>query len=225
MAENEKKQTSSSKMNGFLDKNKKIFITILILVLVCLVGYIVVSKISNSTKEKNLAAIDEIQYTLTNESAALEEADLEARRATALEGLEPYAQKGGIVGARANLLCAELLYQQGKYEDAIAAYKATAEKSKNSYLAPLAYFNMAACYEQVNNLEEAANNYKLAADSKEFALAVHAKFSYARVNETKGNLAEAITAYTELYDKNPSDNWGKLAKTRLIALKAEGKTE
>lgn len=225
MAENEKKQTSSSKMNGFLDKNKKIFITILILVLVCLVGYIVVSKISNSTKEKNLAAIDEIQYTLTNESAALEEADLEARRATALEGLELYAKKGGIVGARANLLCAELLYQQGKYEDAIVAYKTTAEKSKKSYLAPLAYFNMAACYEQVNNLEEAANYYKLAADSKEFALAVHAKFSYARVNETKGNLAEAITAYTELYDKNPSDNWGKLAKTRLIALKAEGKTE
>ena len=77
----------------------------------------------------------------------------------------------------------------------------------------------------MNKLEDAAANYKLAADSKSFALVPHAKFSYARVIEASGNKAEAITAYTELYDAYPNDNWGKLAKTRLIALKAQNKAE
>ena len=225
MADKAENQTSSSKLNSFLEKKKKGLLGLLIALIVCLAAYIVISAVNNNIKEKNLAEIEEISYTLTHDSASLDESELNARRIDAIDNLAVYAKKGGIVGARANYLCAELTYQQKKYEDAATYYEATAKKAGKTYLAPVAYYNLGVCYEQLNNLEDAAANYKLAADSKSFALVPHAKFSYARVIEASGNKAEAITAYTELYDAYPNDNWGKLAKTRLIALKAQNKAE
>lgn len=225
MADKAENQTSSSKLNSFLEKKKKGLLGLLIALIVCLAAYIVISAVNNNIKEKNLAEIEEISYTLTHDSASLDESELNARRIDAIDNLAVYAKKGGIVGARANYLCAELTYQQKKYEDAATYYEATAKKAGKTYLAPVAYYNLGVCYEQLNKLEDAAENYKLAADSKSFALVPHAKFSYARVIEASGNKAEAITAYTELYDAYPNDNWGKLAKTRLIALKAQNKAE
>lgn len=225
MADKAENQTSSSKLNSFLEKKKKGLLGLLIALIVCLAAYIVISAVNNNIKEKNLAEIEEISYTLTHDSASLDESELNARRIDAIDNLAVYAKKGGIVGARANYLCAELTYQQKKYEDAVTYYEATAKKAGKTYLAPVAYYNLGVCYEQLNKLEDAAENYKLAADSKSFALVPHAKFSYARVIEASGNKAEAITAYTELYDAYPNDNWGKLAKTRLIALQAQNKAE
>ena len=225
MADKAENQTSSSKLNSFLEKKKKGLLGLLIALIVCLAAYIVISAVNNNIKEKNLAEIEEISYTLTHDSASLDESELNARRIDAIDNLAVYAKKGGIVGARANYLCAELTYQQKKYEDAATYYEATAKKAGKTYLAPVAYYNLGVCYEQLNKLEDAAENYKLAADSKLFALVPHAKFSYARVIEASGNKTEAITAYTELYDAYPNDNWGKLAKTRLIALKAQNKAE
>lgn len=223
MAENNEKPTSGNKtgnkVNNFLEKNRKIFIAILIAVIVCLIGFIVAVSMSAKQKEKNIARIDEISFVLTDGSASLEEGELDARRNDALEKLQPLAKKGGIAGARANLLCAELSYQQNDYENALNYWKNAALKSKKSYIAPLAYYQIAVCYEQLNKLEEAAENYKLASDSKEFALVPHAKFSYARVLETLGKIDEAIDVYAQLNDDYPTDDWARLAKTRIILLR------
>ena len=103
--------------------------------------------------------------------------------------------------------------------------KAAAEKGKKTYLAPLCYFNLAACYEETGNIDDAATYYKLAADDKDFVVRTHALFSYGRVLESKGNYAEAAAAYTELNDNFSDDSWANLAKSRLIALKKDGKIE
>ena len=50
-------------------------------------------------------------------------------------------------------------------------------------------------------------------------------FSYGRILEAKADYAKAAAAYTELNDNFPSDSWAKLAKSRLISLKNEGKIE
>ena len=53
----------------------------------------------------------------------------------------------------------------------------------------------------------------------------HAMFSYARVMETKGDYTEASAVYTELNDKYSDSEWANLAKSRLIALKNNGKIQ
>ena len=217
--------TASKKLAAFIEKNKKAFIAILIVLVCCLIGYIVCASVAKSNKAKNLQALDEISYELTSKSSDLEDAEIESRIATALEKAAPLTKKGGVVGARANMFCAELAFKQEKYEDAANYWKDAAAKAKKSYLAPIAYFNLATCYENLGNVDAAMENYKLAADNNDFVMRTHAMFSYGRILETKADYANAAAAYTELNDNFPSDSWAKLAKSRLISLKNEGKIE
>ena len=215
--------TASKKLAGFIEKNKKAFIAILIVLVCCLAGYIVFALVSSSAKAKGLQALDEISFEMTNKSSDITEAEIATRLSTAFDKASAYTGKSGIVGARANMLCAEITYQQKKFAESADFWKATAEKAKKSYLAPLAYFNVAACYEEIGKADEAAENYKLAADNNDFVMRTHAMFNYGRLLEEKGDYAAAAAAYNELNDAFPGDTWADLAKSRLIALKKDGK--
>lgn len=221
----EEKITASSKVNKFLEKNRKALWSILGIIVVAIIAYVVVDVCSTKAASKGLEAIDAISYTLTKDSNKLEEAEVEARRTAALNDLAAYTKKGGVVGVRANMLCADLEYQTKNYQAALDYWKATADKGKKSYTAPIAYFNIASCYEALNDNASAAEYYKKAADFDDFVLALHAQFSLGRVLETKGDYAEAAAVYTQMNDSNPDDTWSKLAKTRLIKLQIEGKAE
>lgn len=215
--------TASKKLAGFIEKNKKAFIAILIVLICCLIGYIVFATLAESSKEKTLQALDEISFEMTDKSSDLEEAEIASRLNTAFEKASAYTGKAGIAGARANMLCGEITYQQKKFAESAEYWKATAAKAKKTYLAPLAYFNAAACLEETGNTDEAMENYKLAADNTSFVMRTHAMFNYARMLETKGDYATASAAYNELIDNFPNDSWANLAKSRIIALKKDGR--
>ena len=89
----------------------------------------------------------------------------------------------------------------------------------------MAYYNSAVCYEELGNKDEAAANYKLAADNNDFVMRTHAMFSYGRLLEEKGDFTTAAAAYKELKDNFSDDTWAHLAESRLIALKNDGKIE
>ncbi len=218
-------ETAGKKLAGFIEKRKVGFIVCLIVVICLLAGYVIFASVANSNKVKGLQAIDEITFEMTDKSSGLSDSEIEARLNTAFEKASAYTKKGGIVGARANMLCADITYQQKKYAESADYWKAAAEKSKKSYLAPLCYFNLASCYEETGNKDDAATYYKMAADDKSFVVRAHALFSYGRVLESKGNYADAAAAYTELTDNFSDDAWANLAKSRMIALKKDGKIE
>ncbi len=218
-------QTASKKLAGFIEKRKVAFITNLVVLVCLLLGFIIVSVVIGKTKAKDLKALDEITYTLTSESSSLEDSEIELRRQTAIEQIAAYTMKGGIVGARANMLCADLTFQQKKYEESVEYWKNAAHKAKKTYLEPIAYFNLAVCYEELNNAGAAAENYKAAADNADFLLKTHAKFSYGRVLETQGKYENAVEVYKELNDNYPDNEWSYLAKTRVIALQNAGKVK
>lgn len=224
MAE-QKKETTSSKAEKFVTKNAKVLIVVLAVVVCGVIGYILGNFISSKSNAKALSAIDNITYELTKDSAALEATELDARRATAFEQLAPYAKKGGVVGVRANMLCADLAFQQEKFEASAEYWTAVVAKSKKSYTAPIANYNLGVCYEQLGKTEDAAAAYKKAADAEDFTLRAHAAYSYGRALEAKGDYKAAVEAYNELNNRTPDDTWAKLAKTRVLVLKVEGKAE
>ena len=221
----EVKTTASSKAAGFLEKNKKVLVTVLVAAVVVLVAYTVAVSVGAKSNAKSLQKIDEISYALTNGSASLSDDELASRRTKALEDLSAFVKKSGVTGVRANLLAADVAYQAGNKEDAIAYWKAAAKAGKKAYTAPIAYFNIGSCYEDLDKLDDAAANYKLAADDKNFAMRAHAAFNYGRVLEAQGKVTEAVETYTKLNDELPDDSFAKLAKTRIILLQLEGKTE
>lgn len=218
-------ETAGKKLAGFIEKRKVGFIICLIVIICLLAGYVIFASVANSNKVKGLQAIDEITFEMTDKSSGLSDSEIEARLNTAFEKASAYTKKSGIVGARANMLCADITYQQKKYAESADFWKAAAEKSRKSYIAPLCYFNLASCYEETGNKDDAATYYKMAADDKNFVVRAHALFSYGRVLESKGNYADAAAAYTELTDNFSDDAWANLAKSRMIALKKDGKIE
>ena len=68
-------QTASSKLAGFIEKRKVVFITVLAVLICLLAGYIITSTVLSKSKTKDLQALDEITYTLTNGSSSLEESE------------------------------------------------------------------------------------------------------------------------------------------------------
>ncbi len=223
--ENKKEVSSSeSKLAASLEKNRIPLVCTFVVVLAALVVFTLVEVIGSKQTEKNLSKIDSISFALTDSSDGLEDDELEARRAEALSSLEPFVKKGGIAGVRANMLCAEILYQQDKYADALVYWERTAAKGKKSYTAPIAYYNIGVCNEQIGKLDAAADSYRKAAEA-DFVLASHAGFSYGRVLESQGKYDEAFSAYQDLNDRNPDDTWANIAKTRMIALQTEGKVK
>ena len=218
-------QTASKKLAAFIENHTKGFIVILCVLLGLLVGYVLGASVANNNKAKGLQALDEITFEMTDKSSGLSDAEVEARLNTGFEKASAYTNKRGIVGARANMLCADITYQQKKYAESADFWKAAAEKSKRSYIAPLCYFNLAVCCEETGKTDDAATYYKLAADNNSFVMRTHAMFSYGRLLEAKGDYATAAAAYTELNDNFSGDSWADLAKSRIIALKKDGKIE
>ena len=142
-----------------------------------------------------------------------------------LAKLSAFTNKGGIVGVRANLLYADLLYKQDKFADAIPYFEKVASLKPKAHTAPLALYNAAVCYEETGNVEKACELYKQVSENKDFFLMAHAKFSYGRILESQGKYKEAVEVYSELNDALPYDTWSNLAKTRILDLQISGKVE
>jgi tetratricopeptide (TPR) repeat protein len=223
MSEKTEKTTASSKLDSFLSKNKKGVIITFVVVLVLLIGFLAFEIIKSTSSTKDLAKVEALYYELVDSSSDLDETAITKRSTECLEKLAPYTKKGGIVGVRANMLSAELAYIQADYEDAITYYDAAVAKGKKSYTAPICLYNKGSCLEELNKLSEAAEAYRAAAEFEDFGMITHAYFSLGRVLEATGDYAGAVEAYKTLSDKLPDDDWGNLAKTRLIELKNQGK--
>ena len=137
MAEKTEKTTTSAKLNGFLEKNRKPVLITFIVVLVLVIGFIAGAIIVSTTSKKNLAAVEAYYYELTDSSTSLDDAEITKRATECVENLAPYTKKGGIAGVRANMLSAELSYILKDFESAVTYYDAAIAKGKKSYTAPV----------------------------------------------------------------------------------------
>ncbi|QTQ11337.1 tetratricopeptide repeat protein [Treponema parvum] len=219
------KKTFSEVLGNFILKNRKIILCVFAVSAAVILAYAVIATVSGKNVEAGLEKIDKITYSLTDKSSDLSEAELEARRGDALKELSEFTAKGGIVGARASMLCAEIYFQKKDYMNARTQWLASASKAKKSYIAPLAYFNAAVCSEELGDSDSAIKYYDEASKFEDFLELSHALFSLGRLQEEKQDFTSAEASYKKIVDKNPSESWAKLAKNRIIALQAQGKLQ
>lgn len=222
---NVEKKSLSENLGDFILRNLRVIFVFCGVLLLGAVFAVVVISVNEKTIEKGLGKIDLISYELTNKSYDLSETEIAARQDKAVSSLSELVGKSGIVGVRANMLSAEIYYQKKDFENARSAWLAAAQKGKNTYIVPIAFFNAASCSEELGNLDDAAAGYKSASEVKDFYEAAHALFSLGRVQEAKEDFVAAAASYQALVDKSPEDSWAKLAKNRLVSLKISGKVE
>lgn len=216
MAQKEK-DTASSKLSDYIGKNKKVIIIAGVVIIAGVLIFTLVNLIGNKVKSKNLNALDQIENSYVSDIASLEGDELKAKQDEVLKSLEAYTGKSGVVGTRANMLSAEIAFASETYDSAVKFYEA-ATKQKKVYTAPVVYYNAGVCYEKLGMNDKAEEAYKTASSFEDFVLYAHAMFSYGRILEAEGKVEDAVKVYTELNDKQPNDEWAKIAKTRIIAL-------
>jgi tetratricopeptide (TPR) repeat protein len=120
----------------------------------------------------------------------------------------------------------EIFYRQGDYQKAIESYTLFLEKSKNSYLAPLALSNIGACWEELKNYKKAEETYQTFLEKyPEHFLAPPIYLSLARCqleNKNKNQAQETYHRVTTLY---PGSRWQEIAQGYLDTLKGKKEEE
>lgn len=220
---NKNPQKAEEEVGTFVSKNRKPLLITVIVLAVAVIAVCVSIAVIEKNKVSGISKIDAIEYTLTKDSTSLSEDELMTRRNTALTDLGPYLTKKSIVGVRANMLAADITMQKKDFGNSKTYWIAAAEDDKNAYTAPICWYNAGVCSEQLGDNESAAKQYQNAADAKDFMLVTHALFSVGRVKEATNEYTGAAAAYNKMVDKYPNDEWTKLARSRLISLKADGK--
>lgn len=233
MAEKVQKESFADKLNASVAKFSKALVALVIILVIAFIALVVISNVNGNLTKKGIEQIDTITYNLTraadedteldeSEAAAKKDEDKASKQKEALEQLAALSSKSGIVGVRANMLIADIKYDQKNYSEARDAYLKAAN-GKKAYTSSLNYFNAAVCSEELGDNDSAVQYYKLAGEDQNFALLDHALFSLGRVYEAKSSFEDAKAAYEKIENLHSSANWAQLAKSRLIALKAEGK--
>ncbi|MCI6441842.1 MAG: hypothetical protein MR856_02660, partial [Spirochaetia bacterium] len=114
-----KKESTNSKLENFIFKNRKAIITVAGVAIVAAVAVCVVVGIKDLQARKGLAAVDQIEFEYTVKSAELSDSEISARQDKALSAIESLCTKSGIVGVRANMLCADINFEKKYYAEEV----------------------------------------------------------------------------------------------------------
>ncbi|MGP1588085.1 MAG: tetratricopeptide repeat protein [Treponemataceae bacterium] len=204
----------------FFTKTKYLWIGLICAVVVALLIVLIVTKVSQTGREKCADYMDDIVFSYeTNKDKFEGDAALEAENEF-LEKLEEFCTKYGKnrKTIRAYMTIAKIHMERKEYAESLSYWEKACGCDKKSYLAGISNFNAAVCFEQENNLEQAKACYMKAADNKNFIPKPHALFCAARVSELQEMKDEAINIYGKIIDSYAEDEWAKLAKSRIIAL-------
>ena len=223
----EKKNVSSEqKLGEFLSKNFKALAIVLGVAIAAIVDYVIWFNVSVSLVRKNLDKIEVIEYSYSKDASSIDDSELASRQETALKNLDPYLNKGGIVGARANMLAADIYGQKKDWQASKDAWLKAASKRKGTYLESLCNFNAAAACEELGQSQEALELYEKVSADKKFVDRSRAYFNAGRLKEAAGDYEGAKVFYKAIGELgNANDSWNDLAKTRLIDLEIQGKTK
>jgi TolA-binding protein len=220
------KLTFMEKMNVFLQKNRMLFLGFAIAVLAILLCLFVYTIVSQKSLEASTLAIEKVlsDYDAWNAESDATKKDAAEKDLLASVDSTIKKYKGTYAAQKALLTKAELLYAKKDFAGAEDAYTVLATGYPASYLAPIALSSAAACAEDKGDVDAAIAHLTafLGKYGKKAVGTPHAYFSLGRLMEGKNDYKGAAAQYEKLASEYPDNNWTKLGKSRIIALKSQG---
>lgn len=114
------------------------------------------------------------------------------------------------------LLIGDMLFQQGKYKEALEAYKGLSERTQDKALLPAVLADIAASQESSGDYKAAAESDQRFLDAyQDHFLAAQVHASLARCLSAQGDLEKAKAAYERIVFLYPESYWAQWAKERL----------
>lgn len=223
--EKNEKRSFSDVLADFIQNHRKGLLISMAAIAVTVAGFIAGYAIRSSLREKAIGAVEdfarryEVLVIDINESEKAE--DVQAL----LEELNAFAEKNSFyAGARAYSLAASIYAEQKNWAQAESAWRNSAKKAGNSYLAAVSLFNAAVAAEEQGNLDQAIELYaESAAHVSDFPAAARAQFAIGRLREAQGDTQAALEAYKLIPEKWANESsWSNLAQSRIILLSNTG---
>lgn len=114
------------------------------------------------------------------------------------------------------LLAGDILFQQGKFDEAAAAFRGLAERTSDKALLPLALADTVLSLESAGKCQEAVATEQTFLDSyQDHFLAPQVHASMARCMTSLGDLEKAKAAYERIVFLYPDSYWSEWAKNKL----------
>ena len=226
--EKEEKKTVSSKVNAWLMKYRIVLLSVVGLLIVAAIVFAVVYYVDLNNKKTGFDTLDDLQYqyvTIKNENSPSEETDEQKAKVQEIliqvKNLSEKNQKNA-VGSRAYMFEAEIEFALNDYTAAKASWLKAAEANEKAYTAPLCWYNAAICAENLNDIDGAVELLLKTVDRKDFSMKARALYSLGRIEDQRKNYDKAVEYYTKLNDEFSGISWAQIAKSRIIALEADG---
>ena len=226
---NAESRTAENVINDFIGKYRKVLLAAGIIILVAVVAVCAAVGIIQSRNENMFNSLLDLENRY-NSILAMDDTSAEyaAERDSFISDAEALSAEAGLKkyqGAKAELMIADLLFDEGDYQSAADRYNAVASAQSGTYLGPLALMNAAAAYDEMGSTDEALSLYNVVFDTygSDNAFAPKALFNAARIYEAQGNIELAKATFeqlTGLYASSPSgeSEYAKMAEAHLIAL-------
>ena len=220
MAEkNDQTLSFSERCGQFLTQHRKPIVIILGAICIAVAGALVASSFTTRAAKQASTETEALisEWTdLRNKNAE----DMTAKEDALVEKLEKQAAANGstYAGFRAYTTLGEISVLRKDWEKALAFYQKAGAALPKAYTAGIAYFNAAACADELQQYEKALELYILSASYDDFPLKPRAFFNIGRIEESLAHPDKAIEAYTKLAESYPDNDWTLLAKSRIIAL-------
>lgn len=220
MAEqNDQTLSFSERCGEFLARHRKPIVIILGAICAIVAIVLVVSSLT-ARAAKNASMETETMISEWTELRDKNAEDMTAEEDALVEKLEKQAAANGrtYAGFRAYTTLGEIYVLRKDWEKALGFYRKAGEAQPKAYTAGIAYFNAAACADELQQHDKALELYTLSAASDDFSLKPRALFNIGRIEESLAHSDKAVEAYTKLTELYPDNDWTLLAKSRIIAL-------
>lgn len=221
---NDEKKSFSSVISAFLIKSRVVILSIVGVLFAAAIVLAVFFAVRENMQGKVFEEIDSISLEVVK-ARSLETAEGQTAKSDELiVSLETIAAKNkkNDAGVRARMLIAEIYFERKDFEHACAAWLEAASATAHSYTSPICYYNAAVCFEELGALDKSVEYLQKVIASSDFSVIPRALFSLGRLEEQRGNYAQAVPYYERLTGEYPADNWTNLAQSRIIALQAVG---
>ena len=230
MAKNKDKEvqlTASEKMtqsvDSWLGRHIKLIASIVIAVVAVIVIAAIVTVVVNNNQSKRYEKLDAVTASYAEFSAMDGDAEgyAEAKN-NVIAGAEELAKNPkNYPGAKANLILADMAFNDGDYNKAIELYSLVASSQTKTFLREVALMSLAASYEEKGDKAAALKVYNDFFDEydTESFYSSRALFNAARLTE-ETDKALAISIYEQLiaYFESYNSEYAKLAKSRVAQL-------
>ena len=215
--------TINEKLYAFIQKNRRILLVVLVVLVAFLVGLIITVTVQERIQVTAFTQLDELDRRYNELRGFINTGDIiqQAEIVILLGDLSEFTNRvSGFPAARAYAITASIHSEMQAWSLAQQAWSNAASAARRSYFAPISLFNAAVAAEEQGNIDIAINYYNLAIGfGTLFHFAPRAQFAIGRLEEERNNISAALAAYRSLLAEWPNDPvWANLAQNRIIML-------